>query len=362
MPRLLTCCALLAMLLVMIAGCTKTTPTAPQAAAPVAEPDGGNAAQPAATGDKITVLMVPKSKGYEYFNACEKGAREAAKELTNIDFVYDGPTAGGGVDAQIQLIEGYLAQKVDVIAVSPNDPDSIAPVLKKARDKGIHVITWDADASPEKSQREFFVNQAPDAAVGQALVDEMADQKGPEAKVAIITATLTAANQNSWIAEMKKHMAAKYPKMKLVCDPKPSEEDQQLAFKVAQDLMKTYPDLDGIWGISSNAFPGAAEAVLQAKKTGQVAVVGLSTPKSMKQYVDSGAVKTVILWNAVDLGYRYLETDVHVIRDGVLLAFHDAVLDRVTDRRGAVAGCTGSRVSAIQNQLIAIPAAAMKKV
>ena len=305
MSRLLACCALLAMLLVLIAGCTKTTPTDTSSL-----PSGTANAAPtkstpatSASGGKVTVLMVPKSKGYDYFNACEKGAQEAAKELGNIDFIYDGPTAGGGVDAQIQLIEGYIAQNVKVIAVSANDPDSIAPVLKKARDKGIHVITWDADASAQKSQREYFVNQAPDAAVGQELVDEMAAQKGEDAQVAIITASLTAANQNSWIAEMKKHMAAKYPKMKLVCEPKPSEEDQQLAFKVAQDLMKTYPDLDGIWGISSNAFPGAAEAVLQAKQTGKVAVVGLSTPKSMKKYVDAGAVKTVILWNAVDLGY-----------------------------------------------------------
>lgn len=47
---------------------------------------------------------------------------------------------------------------------------------------------------------------------------------------------------------------------------------------------------------------------------------------------------------AVELGYRYVETDVHVTADGVLLAFHDSVLDRVTDRTGTVAELPWSEV------------------
>jgi len=297
----------------LVAGCTKTTPQAPleqqmKTPLPGAKLDSG----------KITVLVVPKIKGIDYFNACEKGAKEAAEQLGSVELIYDGPTEDK-VDAQIQLIEGYIAQNVKVIAVSPNDPDSIAPVLKKARDKGIHVITFDADAKPEKSGREFFVNQASDDAVGAALIDEMAAQKGPDAKVAIVTSSLTAANQNAWIAAMKKRMAEKYPKMKLVCEPKPTEENQQLAFQVTQDLMKAYSDLQGVFAISSVSFPGAADAVEQAKKTGKVAVVGLATPKPMKQWVDSGTVKTVVLWNPVDLGYLTVQV-ARALAEGKLAA------------------------------------------
>ncbi len=101
---------------------------------------------------------------------------------------------------------------------------------------------------------------------------------------------------------METRVADKYPGMKIVTT-KPSEEDQQLATQVTQDLLKAYPQLKGVFAITSVAFPGAALAVNQAGKSGQVAVVGLSTPKSMVEHVENGTVKTVILWNPVDLGY-----------------------------------------------------------
>jgi len=253
------------------------------------------------TGAKLVVAVMPKLKGIDYFNAVERGAKEAAQELGNIDLTYDGPTEGK-VDQQIPFIESWTLQKVDVIAVACNDPDAISPALKRAREKGVHVITYDADANPEKSGREFFVNQATFEDIGRALVDEMAAQAGEDAKVAIVSSSPTAPNQNAWIAVMKRYMAEKYPKMQIVTIQYP-EEDQGRAFSMTQDILKTYPDVKGVFGISSVAFPGAADAVRQAGKSGKVAVVGLSTPKSMKGFVKDGTVKTVILWNPVDLGY-----------------------------------------------------------
>lgn len=265
----------------------------------------------ASSGKKLTVALLPKKKGVPYFTTCAQGADEAAKEL-GIDLIYDGPTDGSPEKAA-DMIEKWTLQGVDVIAVSPNDPNVLAAAMKKAREKGVHVITWDADGLP--GTREFFVNQATAQDIGYALVDTMAKDLGgaePAGDVAIITASLTAANQNAWMDHMKERLK-KYPKLNLVA-VKPSEEDQKLAFQVAQDLMKAYPNLKGIFAISSNAFPGAAEAIKQAGKSGQILVTGLSTPNDMKAYVKDGTVKSVILWNTIDLGYLTIYTANDVAR------------------------------------------------
>lgn len=253
------------------------------------------------TKQKITVALLPKKKGVPYFSSCAEGAQEAAKQLGDVDVIYDGPTDGSPEKAAA-MIERWTLQGVDVIAVSPNDPEVLAPAMRKARQQGVHVITWDADGVPDS--REFMVNQATAKQIGYALVDTLHQDIGPtdgKVDVAIITATLTAANQNAWIKYIKERLP-KYPNLNLVA-VKPSNEDQKIAFQVAQDLMKAYPNLKGIFAISSVAFPGAAEAVKQAGKAGKVMVTGLATPNDMRSYVNDGTVKSVVLWNTRDLGY-----------------------------------------------------------
>jgi len=266
------------------------------------EPGGqsGSGTEAGDGGDRITICMLPKKKGVPYFTSCYDGAQAAADALGDVELIYDGPTDGSPEKAA-SLIERWTLKGVDVIAVSPNDPEVLAPAMVKAREKGIHVITWDADAKPET--REFFVNQATAEQIGFALVDAMAADLGGDGatgQVAIITATLTAANQNAWIEHMKRRLP-KYPGLELVAT-KPSNEDQKLAFSIAQDLMKAYPDLTGIFASSAVAFPGAAEAVRQGGRGGQIMVTGLSTPNDMREYVEDGTVRSVILWSTEDLG------------------------------------------------------------
>lgn len=284
-----------------------------------------------AQNKKITVCILPKKKGVPYFTTCSKGAEEAAKELGHVKLIYDGPTDGSPEKAA-SMIEKWTLQGVDVIAVSPNDPEVLAPAMKKARDKGVHVITWDADSLP--GTREWFVNQATAQDIGYALVDTMVkdlDGENADGEVAIITASLTAANQNEWITHMKERLN-KYPKLTLV-GVQPSNEDQKLAFQAAQDLMKAHPKLKGIFAISSVAFPGAAEAVKQAGASGKVLVTGLSTPNDMRSYVMDGTVKSVILWNTVDLGYLTVRVADAITSDKLKAGDTTCVAGRLAERK-----------------------------
>lgn len=246
---------------------------------------------------KLTVAMMPKAKGDPYFASCRKGAEEAAREL-NIDLLWDGPTDLDPAK-QNEVVEAWITKGVDVIAVSVENQAGISTVLRKAREKGIKVITWDADA--EKDARDFLINQATPQGIGYTLSDEAARIMNGKGEFAIVTASLSAANQNEWIKNIRARLAEKYPDLKLVTI-QPSEGDRDRAFAETQTILKVYPNVKVIMAIAAPAVPGAAEAVKQAGRT-DVKVMGLSLPNMNKPYVKTGVVESVVLWNTVDLGY-----------------------------------------------------------
>src|SRR5436309_677554 len=105
------------------------------------------------------------------------------------------------------------------------------------------------------------------------------------------------------VAEMKARVAKKYPAMKLV-DIRYGLDKPAESFSVAQDLINKYRgQLDAIIAPTSVALPKVAEAAEQAGLAGKIVVTGLSTPNDMREFVKKGTVKTVVLWNPVDLGY-----------------------------------------------------------
>src|SRR6185295_8909063 len=217
------------------------------------------AKQDAAAGQRVTIAMMPKSKGNAYFIACRKGAEEAAKEL-DVDLIWDGPTDPDPAK-QNEIVETWITRGVDAIAVSVENREAISTALRKARQRGIKVVTWDADA--EADARDFLVNQATPEGIGQTLMDQGARVMEGKGKFAIIFGSLTAANMTEWRKHIKARLAEKYPNIELLVE-RPCDDKQKVAFDEANTILNKYPDVKLIMAICSPAVPAAAEAVDQS--------------------------------------------------------------------------------------------------
>ena len=269
------------------------------------------AARATPQGERPLIALTPKAKADPYFVSCKQGADAAAAEL-GVDLLWDGPTDPDPA-RQNEIVEAWITRGVDVIAASANSPAALSTVLRKAQEQGIKVITWDADAQPDA--RSFFVNQATAEGIGTTLADEGARLAGGEGSYAIITASLTDANQNEWIKHIRARMETEYPNMRLATI-QPSDGQRDKALTETRNVVRAYPDVKVIIAIAAPAVPGAAEALKQENRR-DVKLTGLSVPSLNKDYMKDGWVQSIVLWNTVDLGYLTVAA-AHAVHTGKL--------------------------------------------
>jgi rhamnose transport system substrate-binding protein len=248
---------------------------------------------------KYVIGLVCKTAGNPFFEAVNKGAQEAAKEL-GITVLYQSPAASS-VQGQIDIINSMIAQKVNAICVSANDPDALVPVCRKAQLRGIPVVTFDSAVKPQG--RKLFVNQADMEQIGRIQVQLLAKMINYEGEIAILSAASTMANQNTWIAWMKEELKKpEYSKMKLVAIVY-GDDIREKSYNEAMGLFKSYPNLKGIIAPTTVGIAAAARAIEDAGLSGKVQLTGLGLPSEMAEYVKRGTCKAFALWNPIDLGY-----------------------------------------------------------
>ena len=258
---------------------------------------------------ELKIALVVKNLGNGFFEASNKGAVEAAKELGDVEIIYTGPTTPTA-EGQIEIIRSLIAQKVDGIIISANDPDSLVTITKRAIKRGIPVMSYDSGIN-EKGR---IVHLAPSDSkfIGYQQVELMGEAIGYKGQFGIVSASSQATNQNEWIEYMKEALKtdAKYKDMELV-EVTYGDDQTDKSYREAQALLRKYPDLKGIEAPTSVGFPAAGKAVIDENKVGQVYVTGLGLPSEVAGYVKKDVVKSFALWNPVDLGY----TSVYIMKE-----------------------------------------------
>ena len=254
---------------------------------------------------KLRIAMLPKLKTIAYFEACHQGAKAAAEEL-GVELIYDGPSTNSGTE-QHKIMETWTRQRVDAICVAPNEPSAVPRFIEKAQKAGIPVLTWDSDATRSKdetpeSKRKLMVNQIDDGVLGKALMDDIARQIGEEGEWLVVIASLTASNLNNWKYVATEHQKKHYPRMKLVDPPIVTNENENEAIEKVRSALNSNPNVKGIIAFDSNSLPGAAEAIKQSKKIGQIALTGCSSPDKMRPFIKEGVLESFYLWDPRELG------------------------------------------------------------
>jgi simple sugar transport system substrate-binding protein len=248
--------------------------------------------------DQKSMVLVAKTVGDAWTNLLEKGMTKAGQDL-KIKTSVVGTTHGDPAE-QVKLIEDLIAKKVNAIGLLPLDVKVLTPVLKRARDAGIVVITQEG---PNQDEKTWDVEMIDSTDYGETQMKALAREIGEEGDYAIVVGTLTTPLHNFWadaaIAYQKEHL----PKMHLVADRFPGADNVDASAQLTRDLIKAYPNLKGIILFGAGGPIGAGNVLRERHLSDKIAVVGSVVPSQAKPLLEIGAIREGFLWNPADAGY-----------------------------------------------------------
>jgi simple sugar transport system substrate-binding protein len=287
--------AILLLLTALVAACAVPA-AAPAAQTPAAAATEAPAAEAPAASD-LTFTTVVKIAGINWFNRMEEGVKKFGAE-TGVNASLVGPAQADAAQ-QIPIIEDLIAQGVDALCVIPMDPTQLDPVLKKAMDAGITVITHEAS---NQINMHWNIEAFDNKAFGAGLMDRLAATMGEEGEYAVFVGSLGSKTHNEWVDGGIERQLEAYPNMKLVGDKNETFDDAEIAYQKAKEVLAAYPNIKGFQGSASTDVAGIGRAVEEAGLQDEVAVVGTSLPSIAGDLLTTGAIDAIGFWDPAVAG------------------------------------------------------------
>ncbi|AXQ95374.1 autoinducer 2 ABC transporter substrate-binding protein [Cereibacter azotoformans] len=251
-----------------------------------------------ADGKEYSIATVVKVDGIAWFDRMRDGI-DQFKGDTGHDVWMVGPSQADAA-AQVQLIENLIAQGVDAICVVPFSVEAVEPVLKKARDRGIVVITHEAS---NIQNTDFDLEAFDNLAYGANLMKELAKSMGEKGQYVATVGSLTSKSQMEWIDGAVAYQKENYPEMSLVGDRLETADDAAIDYTKLKEAMTTYPDITGILGAPMPTSAGAGRLIAESGLKDKVFFAGTGLPSVAGEYLQNGDIQYIQFWDPAVAGY-----------------------------------------------------------
>jgi ribose transport system substrate-binding protein len=251
---------------------------------------------------------------------------------SDYDLIVNGIGNESDITQQVALVEQMLAQRVSAIVIAPADSRALVPVLRKAQQQGVIVVNidnkLDAETLTAAGLRVPFVgpdNRAGARAVGAVLAAAL--PKG--ASVAILEGIPTAFNAQQRRLGFEDAMATAGMR---VVSVQSAAWEQDKANAISAALLREHPDLKALLASNDSMALGAAAAVRQAGRTGQVQVVGFDNIAAVRQLLDDGRVLATADQHGDQLAVFGIEAALRILRKQAPPEDRQTPVDVVTKR------------------------------
>lgn len=286
---------------------------------------------PAMAQERLRFAVVPKAMNNPFFDFARDGCQARAKQLGNVECIYKGPIEHEPA-TQTQIIQDLITQKVDGLAISVSDAGAAAPVIKAARDAGIHVVTFDSDAPA--SAREAYIG-TDNKEFGRTLGTMLTQVQPKPGLYALESGGPAATNLNERIDGAREVLNAAGWK-EVSGSPTYCNDDLALAVSQLNDLATGHADLNAIVAIGGWAlfvpegYKNFYNSNADRFHSGKLVVVAADTLPSELDLLKGGYASALVGQRPSEMGAKAMDTLLALHQGKKVPEIIHTSLDRVT--------------------------------
>ena len=261
---------------------------------------------------KFVVGFVPRAFVSVYFVTMADAVKEEAAKYPNIDVQVVAPMDQKDIEGQIRIVEDLTMKKVDLLAVSVNDPKALVPSLKEAQAAGIPVIILDA-ITPYPGIDVLALIGSNNEDGGEIVGQNVLKLSKGKCKMAILEGV-----PGQYANEMRlkgfRSVIKNYKDIKVVAS-QPANWQRELAMTTMENMLQANPDIELVWGVNDGMALGAMKAIQDAGAADRIKVLGYNGDKEAVEAVAAGKLYSTILQQPAEIG-RMVITIAEKIRTG----------------------------------------------
>lgn len=271
---------------------------------------GGEKGGAAAAKAIPTIAVIPKGTTHEFWKAIHAGAAQAAEELAaqgdTVNLIWKGPLREDDREQQVQVVEGFIAQKVDGIVLAPLDVRALARPVEEAKAAGVPTVIIDSGLETDAYVSYVATDNTKG---GELAADRLGELLGGKGNVLVLRlqegSASTTAREEGFLAQLK----AKYPGITVISSNQYAGATRETAKQAAENLLNRFgADLQGIFTPNESSSIGMLLALQDIGKAGKIRFVGFDATQTLLDAMKAGQLDGIAVQNPMKMGYLGVKT------------------------------------------------------
>ena len=275
---------------------------------------GGEGGGGEAPDRKLRIAVVPKGTNHTFWKTIEAGATKASKEL-GVELLWKGPVGEGDREGQIKVVENFVTQGVDAIAVAPLDDVALVRPVKEASRDGIKVVIWDSGL--DDSGKEFYgcFVATDNFVAGEKCGNELAELLGGKGKVIMLRYEVGSASTHKREEGFLKGLKEAGPEIEVISSDQYSGGTVEKAQEASNNLLNQFGgEVDGIFTPNESSTEGMLLAMKTAGVAGKVKFVGFDVNEALVAGIEAGHLHATALQDPFLMGQLAVKNAVALVR------------------------------------------------